>query len=239
MSYAVILIDNNRSRAYVQNFIRYGYAPSEAIVLGVEGNMPVSNNETTEIVPGLDICFDRNESVYATLRSNNITYIALPTVNSNDKIVVDAVANLSAENVIYSGPGGVILREEILSQNKRLFHSHPGIVPRYKGSTTFYYSMLLRKMIGCSVMVMSPGLDAGDVVYTAEYIVPKMPIDYDMVVDPLIRAQTFLSLMQSVSGNLQNVVPVPQTGESNMFYIIHPLLKHMAILNEEEGDCKQ
>lgn len=231
MSFAFLLIDNNRSKAYLQNFVRHGYIPGKVIVLGEEKDIPKSNSKMICSAPDIaDTYFNQNESVFTTLRTHNIPYTAIPTADANDLKVISAVAGLSEENVIYSGPGGNILREEILSQGKYFFHSHSGIVPSYKGSTTFYYSMLLEKKIGCSIMIMSAGLDAGDVVFSKEYAVPKMPVDYDMVVDPLVRTQAFILLMKAVSGNLQNAKPLAQTGEGNMFYIIHPVLKHLAIL---------
>ena len=46
------------------------------------------------------------------------------------------------EIIIYSGYGGVILKEKVLSQGKKFLHVHGGFLPQYKGSTTNYYSIL-------------------------------------------------------------------------------------------------
>lgn len=232
MRYAMILLNNNRSKSYLQNLIREGYPPSEAIVLGEEPNCISCGKEILSSY-GIDTYFDASKSIYETLRESEIPHRILPTLNANDESVISAVSRLNSAYLIYSGPGGIILKKDILSQGVSFYHAHPGIVPQYKGSTTFYYSMILRKKIGCSILKMSEKLDGGDVMFCREYNTPPMPTDYDQTVDPLIRTETFVLWLKSIDWCFENAVSEKQTANGNMFYIIHPVLKHLAVLSME------
>ena len=60
--------------------------------------------------------------------------------------------------------GGGILKKEILELSTKFVHFHPGIVPNYRGSTCFYYSILNDDECGVTAFIMEEGLDVGDVI---------------------------------------------------------------------------
>jgi len=220
---SMLLLDNNRSKAYLQNFIRYGFKPSFAIVMGDTAKQ--SGTETVFYnIPGFESSFDSGTSVYETLRVNSIPHVLIEHLDVNTPEVILHVSELKSEFLIYSGPAGVILKEDILNAGQTFIHAHPGLLPGFKGSTTVYYSMLLEKKIGCSVFEMNPEIDGGDILLMKTYPVPKSPIDFDLVVDPLVRAETLLEWLSSDDKSTK------KNEKGRTFFIIHPVLKHLARL---------
>jgi methionyl-tRNA formyltransferase len=80
---------------------------------------------------------------------------------------------------------------------------------------------------------MNEGIDSGDILFQKEYPLVPQPVDYDTVVDPLVRAETLIALMQLCHGDLSAVPSLRQADAGHTFYIIHPVLKHLALLNGE------
>ena len=83
----------------------------------------------------------------------------------NSKIVINEVSKITTNYIVYSGPGGTILRKDILSQGKEFIHVHPGWLPKYRGSTTIYYSMLISFEVGASIILFKEGIDEGPILY--------------------------------------------------------------------------
>lgn len=240
LKYSMLLINNSRSKAYLQNLIKNGYLPEKIIVLNDMNANLVEHTENDKIISKdtkqsffreieeLDICFDEKEHILTTIENNNIDYIVLNTLNINSAEVVREVSNLPTEYIIYSGPGGTILRHEILNQGKQFVHVHPGWLPKYRGSTTIYYSMLLEKSVGASVILFEEGIDEGPILYKQEYKIVQKGIDFDYTLDPLVRTKTLLEFFQKGEVLLENQ---KKEESSSTFYIIHPFLKHASILN--------
>jgi len=105
---------------------------------------------------------------------------------------------------------------------------HPGFVPDYKGSTCFYYSILNNNTISVSAIFMNEQIDGGEIILQNTY--DKIPEgDIDSFVDPYLRAQTLkdVLLKYKKEGKLEST---KQIGEGKTYYVIHPVLKHIAIL---------
>ena len=101
------------------------------------------------------------------------------------------------------------------------------MLPQFRGSTTIYYSILSKSKIGCSVLILDEEIDKGPVLYNREYDILEQNIDFDYVLDPLLRAKTLIKFLKS-----NEIKPIKQIddGHQTTFYIIHPLLKHISIL---------
>jgi methionyl-tRNA formyltransferase len=237
MSFSMLLINNNRSKAYLQCMLAEGLRPIQVIVLNAMGkrlaehtdNDTVFSHKTKQrfirTCPITGLQFDEKESVEETLRRENISHDVLPTPDPNNPTVVEALGKLLIKNCVYSGPGGVILRKSIFETGVRMLHAHPGIVPEYRGSTTVYYSILLERKIGVTLMILNEQIDEGEVLLQKEFdYVPGINLDY--VVDPCVRAKT---LIEYVKIQPQGQ---PQPLQGNTFYIIHPVLKHLAVLDK-------
>ncbi|WP_440908632.1 formyltransferase family protein [Candidatus Pelagibacter sp.] len=239
MNFSMLLTNNNRSKAYLQNLIKNNFIPSKILFLNNNNKTLIEHTENDKLISedtnqifvrkliDLDISFDEKEHVLKTIKKNKISFVEINNLDVNSKDVVEEVANIEDNYIIYSGPSSYILGKEILSKNKKFIHVHPGLLPAYRGSTTIYYSMLLESKIGCSVIFLNERIDEGPLLYKKEYKISEKGIDFDYVLDPLIRSKALVEYFKISKIN-------PSIQESNeggsIFYVIHPLLKHLSII---------
>ena len=140
--------------------------------------------------------------------------------------MIDYIKNSQIDFYIFSGGG--ILKNEILNSGVKFIHFHSGIVPLYRGSTTFYYSILNEKKCGVTAYIMDENLDTGEVI--SQKIFEKPDHEFvDEVYDSHIRSETLIDVMKN---NLieKNQFTI-QNPEGITYFIIHPILKHIAMLN--------
>ena len=240
IDFSILLTNNNRSKAYLQNLLSNKLFPSKVIVLNsqkislpenTENDKLITENTTQSLIKKsekLNIQFDEKEHVLSTINRNNLDYIVLNTIDINSSKVIKEVNNLKSKYIIYSGPGGTLLREEILKTGKQFIHVHPGWLPDYRGSTTMYYSLLSESYIGASVIILNNEIDAGPILYKKKYHSIDKNIDFDYTLDPLIRAKTLIDFFKT-----NKLIKHAQTNsnKANTFFIIHPFLKHLSILS--------
>ncbi len=243
MNFSMLLTYNNRSKAYLQNLVKSGFLPEKIILLidndkilpeQTENDLLINNSSQKFIraINELNISFDEKEDLLTTIRKNKIEYVIVKTLKVNSKEVISKIEAIESKYIVYSGPGGAILGKEILSLDKLFIHVHPGWLPKYRGSTTIYYSIISENSISASVLILNEGIDEGEILYREKFQVKEKGIDLDYVLDPLIRTKALLSFMQS-----RKIEPIEQneTVEANTFYIIHPFLKHLAIIKNEQN----
>ena len=173
-----------------------------------------------EIKSGNDIFFEYRESVEETLNNNNLEFIRLQADNSNAKIVIDEIKKMQTDYIIYTGGG--ILGREVLSLGKSFIHIHPGILPNYKGSTCFYYSLLKEGTVGCTAFIMNEQIDSGQILLSRLFQVPKN-IDLDYIFDPWMRSEILVEILQNYIHNKKFLFSVQENSESQVYYIIHPV----------------
>lgn len=245
--FSILLINNNRSKAYLQNLIKYGFIPSSVIVLNDQNTMLAEHTENDKLISkntnqklirkseDLYLEFDEKEHVLKTLEDNNIKYSLIDNFDINSKDVIQELKKINEDYIIYSGPGGSILGKEILSIGKNFIHVHPGLLPSFRGSTTIYYSMLYNSTVGCSVILFDEGIDEGPILYKNNYKIYEKNIDFDYVLDPLVRTKALLEFLDS-----GEIFPQKQENKEkvNTFFIIHPLLKHLSIINYNKRVAK-
>jgi methionyl-tRNA formyltransferase len=240
MKFSILAINNNRSKAYLQNLIKNGFVPNKIIFINdkyktnedaIDNDHLISKTskqKSLKISNDLNISYDEREHILQTAKKNKIKYIELNTINVNSKKVIDALKKTNDKYILYSGPSGTILGTKILSCGKKFIHAHPGYLPHYKGSTTIYYSILLESKIGCSIILMEKEIDKGPILFKQEYKIQQKFVDFDYIIDPLVRAKTLINFFKT-----KKIRPIRQniTTNNSMFYIIHPLLKHISIIN--------
>ncbi|MDA3892341.1 MAG: formyltransferase family protein [Salinivirgaceae bacterium] len=243
INFSMLLINNNRSKAYLQNLIKNNFIPKKVILLNDKNVTLVEHTENDKLMAketsqkfvrhlaDLNISFDEKEHILRTIENNNIEYCLVDNLDINSKEVIEKVKEIDDEYIVYSGPGGTILRTEILSLGKKFIHVHPGWLPKFRGSTTIYYSMLLESKVGCSVILFEEGIDEGPILYQQEYKINEKEIDFDYVLDPLVRAKALVEFFKTDS-----IKPISQdySDDASTFYIIHPLLKHISIINHNK-----
>jgi methionyl-tRNA formyltransferase len=240
INYSFLITNNNRSKAYVQNLLSRGFLPRVAICLDPGGKILPEHTESDKMIGSetgqqllrkcsdLDIEFDEKEHVLATLKKYNVKTILIKTLDINDPEVIKAVCAAETEYFVYSGPGGVLLNKTLLSQGKQFIHVHPGWLPQFCGSTVLYYSLLQDNSIAASVLLLDENIDAGPVLYRKHFVISDRNIDMDYTLDPLVRTATLVDYFNS-KDSVSSQTLVGEDEKRNDFYIIHPVLKHLAI----------
>ena len=172
------------------------------------------------------ISFDEKESVLSTLQKHKIKHHYVESLDPNDDEVVAKVNKLPERTCVYSGPGGKILRSGLFETGKSFIHAHPGKLPSYKGSTTIYYSLLIHGTISVSVIELNENLDEGDI-FSIDDFKFRAGSSLDYVIDPCVRAYSLLKFFKKQNkGKKQDKI-------GNTFYIIHPVLKHLAVIKNK------
>ena len=82
------------------------------------------------------------------------------------------------------------------------------------------------------MFIMNDEIDSGKILYRKKYSVTGKE-SFDFVIDPAVRTKCFLDFFgANWGGNLSEITSVDS--ESNIFFIIHPVLKHFSILGMEK-----
>ena len=234
-SFIAILAITTRSQAYIQSLVRSEMLPSYVVILDERSNaskIRPENKENqklanTEYNFG-QACLQIQETIVETLNAVGIPFDIIAEPNINSPKVVELIDTRDERHVIVSVYGGQILKKEILSRGKFFIHVHSGLLPNYRGSTTVYYSILNEGNIGVTSILLDDGIETGRVIYKHSY---KFNFDLrliDHVYDPLIRASHLIETIKILK--LKNIFLEQQSeSDSQTYYVIHPVLKHVAI----------
>jgi methionyl-tRNA formyltransferase len=215
----MLAIANNRSHAYLDSLIEKELLPAHVILLNAESVTPGQKSS------------DLGDRFEKKLKQHTIDHSILNTIDVNAEQVIDRVKSLALKYMIYSGPGGAILGNNLLNCGPRFIHIHPGRLPDFRGSTTVYYHILKGNTCGATALFLNEEIDSGPILQTKEFALPDgTDCDLDYEYDPKIRAQLLGELIESYVKNntfsCQN--QDPKSGET--FFIMHPVLRHIARL---------
>ena len=224
MKLGIILTPSVRSKAYIQKIIKNKFSLSEIIFLNDKKIEPIFDNE--EISKSIESGFDISKSVKSTLKENNLVFTEFNFVDINHQKLIDFISNSKSDVFIFTGGG--ILREEILNTGKKFIHLHPGIVPKYRGSTCFYYSMINENKCGVTAYFMDKNIDTGKIILQVSFKHPNHKF-IDNVYDSFIRSETLVEVLKNNLLDSKNFKEQPADGDT--YFIIHPVLKHLAILS--------
>jgi methionyl-tRNA formyltransferase len=157
----------------------------------------------------------------------------------NAEEIARCILNFAPRIVIYSGVGGGIVSEHMLGLGPRFLHMHSGWLPGYRGSTTLYYALLEGELPGVTALFLDRAIDSGPVVTKRHYPRPPPDIDVDRIYDPAIRADLLVRVMREYarSGALPPV-EYQNPDEGVTYYVIHPVLKHLAILSLSKSEMR-
>jgi len=147
----------------------------------------------------------------------------------NDDGIVETAGASGAKAILYSGFGGEIVKSGLLGLQKPILHLHCGWLPEYRGSTTIYYSYLEKRTVGVSAILLEAAIDTGAIIARQEYVVPPAGIDVDHVFDSAIRADLLCSVLSHWREKGRLPDPLPQSVDGRTYYVIHPVLKHIAL----------
>lgn len=242
----MIAADTSRSKAYLQALLRNDMLP--AYVLLLEHNskklLPGQQMGGSIIKPAseeTDSCwsetdFDSNKSIKSLLDDFEIPYEVSPSTNINELEVIDLLKNRPETVFIFSGFGGVLLRKAILDCGKKFLHVHGGYLPDYKGSTTNYYSLIEEGQMGASAMFLNEAIDSGPVLLRRKFPAPLNLEEIDHVYDSAARAKVLVDVLAKYKKIRKWEFELPNNLGGETFYIIHPVLKHIAILSKGKKD---
>ena len=113
---------------------------------------------------------------------------------------------------------------DVLKQ-KNLIHCHSGKLPKFRGSTTIYYSLLKEKKIFCSTLILSKNIDQGKILLIRKYSRPKNILTIDKKYDDFIRSKNLLYVLK----NFEKLKPMNQKANDIIpYYVMHPVLRSIA-----------
>lgn len=225
MEIGIILTPDERSKAYLQKILKENIHLDEIIFMN--DKRPELNFSNQIVDKSKEFGFDISISVIETLNKNNIKYTTMDFVDINHP---DLIKHLSKSNTdLFIFTGGGILRNEILSSGPKFIHLHPGIVPQYRGSTCFYYGIINDNECGVTAYFMDSKLDTGDIIYQCKFPKPNHTF-VDDVYDSHIRSETLIHVLKNKMF-LKNSFIKQNPDHGTTYHIIHPVLKHIAILS--------
>ena len=219
---AMVAADTTRTQYYIKELIKHKLLPNYILLL---------LNNDKDLLPGQSESKTDNELVML-LEKENIQYYIASNNDINSSEVVEIISNRSESVFIFSGFGGVLLHNNILEVGKKFLHVHGGYLPEYKGSTTNYYSLIDENTIGASSIFLTKEIDCGPVLLRKKFSAPKDRTEIDHIYDSEARSKVLIETLKHYvkSGGWDFELESNKGGET--FYIIHPVLKHLAILGE-------
>ena len=227
-----------RSQTYAQGLIASGFAPETCVLFG----------DPQDDVPRKDMCQpsdpapndlfipDLSVSLGSSVEKAgwNVDCIEVDDVNSPE--IGEIIARVAPSVVIYSGYGGQLVGSDLLAGDAQFLHMHAGWLPDYRGSTTVYYSWLEEDRMGVTALLLNEGIDEGPILHRKHYPVPPAGINVDLVYDCAIRADLLVEIIRHYHGHSRLPDAAPQDPGGNTYYKIHPILKHIALLQNEAAD---
>ena len=229
LNFGMILSDNARSRAYLDILVKNNFLPTIVFIIN-------PNLITKKIKFKKNIFFNNSIKIEKFLTKNNLNYKKLKTNNINSLESFKAVKKSKIKYFIYSGNYGQIMKKKYFNLKKYFLHVHPGRLPKYKGSTPFYYEIIERNSISFCSIAMNEKIDSGKILQFSSYKISKKHyIDkslIDLVYDPYYRSlllQKTLSKIKKEGLKAKRRKKIKNINLKN-YYIIHPVLKHVAIL---------
>ena len=220
-----------RSQAYVQTLIAHDLQIGHALLLG-EAPPPAASVQAAPERIGDLLLPDLGIPLSHSLASANVPVTMLASRDVNAPEVCDAVRELAPRLIIFSGYGGQLVKPALLELGIPLLHVHSGFLPDYRGSTTLYYSVLSESRCAASAILLDVNIDTGPVIARKHYPAPPAGTDIDRRFDPAIRADLLCQVLARYRDDGRLPIELQQrSDEGNTFYVIHPVLKHLALLS--------
>ena len=239
LNFSIFLADEgNRSKAYIQNLANHNMKPNLVIICKqTKKKKYFENQKNFKKVfkfKGKEITLDSNEKLINTCQKLNWKYIVIYSHTINCSQCKKILEKNNSQYLIYSGFGGEIIKEEIISSCKSIIHFHSGWLPKFRGSTPIYYSIIKEKQIAVSSIIINKKIDSGKIILRKKFPLPTENIDIDNCYDPIIRADLMINTLKLISLKTKIKFKNNNRNKGIDHYIIHPVLKNLAIkmLNE-------
>jgi methionyl-tRNA formyltransferase len=227
-----IFFPGPKAIAYLSILKKLKIAPAVIIVMKNEHAIPAPNSLTTEYIK--NSFFDLNESITQFALHTPSKIIISDATHINDPTLSQELDNQALDTWLFSGGG--IIKAALLKKNCRFLHIHPGQLPEVKGSTCFYYSLLINQSLAASAFFMQESLDTGDTLASSQFRVNLgkellTPAFLDNIIDPWIRAQVLQKLLLNwYSKSKEKLINRTSLPSCRAYYVAHPMLRALAIL---------
>ncbi len=201
--FACLLVNNTRSKAYLQKLVTNGLMPERALYVELsrsrrparppaEDASPVENTIQTAFRKRKYFLYGAGPQAISPASSEPESYrtfdpkrLVHATLDEHhipfESLAADSLNDSVVVDAVRGLPqryvlfsGGSILREEILGLGKRFIHIHPGLLPYVRGSMAIEWSILLRGRCAVTAFFMVPGIDEGDVIASREFEPPPL-----------------------------------------------------------------
>ena len=234
-----IAANTARSKAYAHALHLAGFKLDKILFLERKEKNRVKDNKHP------DCPLSKYEGVHFPDLSLSFLEMGEKISNRIDQISCDGVKDPRVEKymkvnkselVIYSGFGGELVPQSLLSAGMPFLHLHSGWLPDYRGSTTIYYSLLNEARCGVSAILLNEQIDEGSIVAQRHYPPPPSGVDIDYVYDNAIRADLLVRVLTewSKERKFPTIETQPQDVGST-YFVIHPVLKHLTLIGLEKG----
>jgi len=237
MKSKILLLAGNtlRARAYGQQLqnlnpdlfeiegLLYGFPEKDCIIPNLNSETKIFVEQQGLFIPKFD------ESIEITFSKNNWSFSKVDTIDVNSRAILKEIEEKDCDIVVFAGYGGQLLKDGHFVSNKRYLHMHPGKLPSERGSTTIFYSILNQRKITVTAFYMTEKIDAGQNIIYKEYAIPSKGVDVDRWYDNIVRADCFVSALKFLNTN--DATMKQMADDSEEYYIIHPVLKHVALLS--------
>ena len=223
-----------RSQAYAQAMVAHSFRPEACLLFGDEsagfpGQTERTNPQHAAIgditLPNLAIPLAKSCGELGS----RIERLRVTDVNSVE--IRNQVKAFAPSLIIYSGYGKQIIKGSLLELGVPILHVHSGWLPEFRGSTTMYYSLLKERCCGASAILLDAGIDTGPIVARKLYPAPPAGTDIDFLYDPAIRADLLIEALAALGRGCPLTPQEPGGNAGQTFYVIHPVLKHIALLS--------
>ena len=228
-----------RARAYSQALSKFSIdSEVSAVIYGTNSKAQkediIVNDETISFLNKNNLFIpDLNRSVIDTFETNKWNYLTIENQDVNSSDIINTLNQLDSDIFVFAGYGGQLLKKEHFITGRRYLHMHPGDLPAEKGSTTIYYSILMRQGVTVSSFYMVEQIDSGDLINKSHYPIPKRNVNIDIWYDNCIRADAFIKTIGKIEKEGIKY-SLELTGKHEDYFVIHPLLKHISILSLEK-----
>lgn len=233
--FALLASDTARTKAYLQAMICEEKLPGICVVysnhiagMKEEAEKYQENNESKKY-------FDRDIPILYSLNKANIPCILIENKDINSEQMKNVLLGLPQKYLIYSGYGGYILKAHLFHINKKFIHVHAGLLPQYRGSTTAYYSFLQDKEFGATAIFLNEGIDEGEIIVQDTFPIPEESVSIDYIYEPYTRSKVLIKALNQYLEQGTLVSCGQNQDRAETYFIIHPVLKHLAIMGIEKG----
>lgn len=220
----LLAADTSRSRAYVDILSKEKLKFEHAIIFG---------EKKYKKIQGLDNTLNNNDSLTELLTKSGTEFTEIDQLDINSIEIFNELKKIKKKYIVFAGISGSILEKRILSLDHQFIHIHPGDLPDFRGSTTIYYSLLKNGKITATAIFMNEKIDEGKIIDKMNFDPPEDRSTIDHFFDPFIRSRLLLKIMLNYLKK-KKINGTKQKGKGKTYRVIHPLLKHIAILGKNK-----